>query len=296
MKKLNQIVRKGNEWAENTATLINSSDIITLDIAKEVIEKGDELNIVCQEYRTLRNALRQARGWLLRVKKMNNDETQAPINEIKELIAEHETFLVKVPEQVDQLKEMLCGYCLCRRPYDGFMVGCDTCEEWYHGPCVGLTEHQAEKFDKYICIRCSSHKQFEMCADKVLNVVKKWTSAKDLHKARLTDNQRHQRKVREKKREQEKLRISIEKVTKELIALGWDVERDAPALPAQAPPSSTAPVDPAAAAAAADAAFAAAAAGGIGQTDGTGLASAAQGLGSGAIGSTDPTLQRTPMQ
>jgi DNA-directed RNA polymerase subunit F len=205
VKKLAEIVDKANAWAEEAEALINSSEVITLEKAKEIVDKGDALNIVCQEYRTLRNALRQARGWALRVKKMNNDESQAPINELKELIAEHNQFLVKMPEQVEQLKEMLCGYCLCRRPYDGFMVGCDSCEEWYHGPCVGLTEQQAEKCDKYVCIRCSALKQYEMCADKALFVVKKWTSPKDLQKARASENQRHQRKIREKKREQEKL-------------------------------------------------------------------------------------------
>eukprot|EP00968_Pinguiococcus_pyrenoidosus_P021829 scaffold2926_cov247-Pinguiococcus_pyrenoidosus.AAC.9 len=30
-------------------------------------------------------------------------------------------------------------WCLCGRPNDGaFMIGCDSCEEWFHGPCVGV--------------------------------------------------------------------------------------------------------------------------------------------------------------
>lgn len=191
---------------------------------------------------------------------MNNDESQAPINELKELIAEHNQFLVKMPEQVEQLKEMLCGYCLCRRPYDGFMVGCDSCEEWYHGPCVGLTEQQAEKCDKYVCIRCSALKQYEMCADKALFVVKKWTSPKDLQKARASENQRHQRKIREKKREQEKLASTVEKVSRELNDLGWNENvKRAPPSTAQVPPAPADTIDPAAAAASADAAFAVAA-------------------------------------
>ena len=260
VKKLAEIVDKANAWAEEAEALINSSEVITLEKAKEIVDKGDALNIVCQEYRTLRNGLRQARGWALRVKKMNNDESQAPINEVKELIAEHNQFLVKMPEQVEQLKELLCGYCLCRRPYDGFMVGCDSCEEWYHGPCVGLTEQQAEKCDKYVCIRCSTLKQYEMCADKALFVVKKWTSPKDLQKARASENQRHQRKIREKKREQEKLKTTIEKVSQELKDLGWDEDaKNATPPTAQVPPTPAVTNDPAAAAAAADAAFAAAA-------------------------------------
>lgn len=32
-------------------------------------------------------------------------------------------------------------YCDCRQPHGGrFMIGCDGCEEWYHGDCVGIRE------------------------------------------------------------------------------------------------------------------------------------------------------------
>jgi len=33
-------------------------------------------------------------------------------------------------------------YCLCRQPYveGSFMLACDICDDWYHGPCVGVSE------------------------------------------------------------------------------------------------------------------------------------------------------------
>lgn len=35
-------------------------------------------------------------------------------------------------------------HCTCRTPYDAdqFYVGCDHCESWFHGKCVGITEEQ----------------------------------------------------------------------------------------------------------------------------------------------------------
>ena len=35
-------------------------------------------------------------------------------------------------------------YCYCEKVYeeDHFMVKCDTCHNWYHGPCVGIAESQ----------------------------------------------------------------------------------------------------------------------------------------------------------
>lgn len=49
-------------------------------------------------------------------------------------------------------------YCLCRAPFDSkrFMLGCDTCDEWYHGDCVGITEEQADALGNYVCPPCAS--------------------------------------------------------------------------------------------------------------------------------------------
>jgi hypothetical protein len=46
-------------------------------------------------------------------------------------------------------------YCFCRKPDDGnFMICCDSCQEWYHGVCVNVTQKQAGKIDLYLCQDC----------------------------------------------------------------------------------------------------------------------------------------------
>lgn len=65
-------------------------------------------------------------------------------------------------------------YCLCRQPYHGTMVGCDTCEEWYHFVCVGLSSSQAEKCSKYVCVRCSLKNSFGQSANMVAQLTNKW--------------------------------------------------------------------------------------------------------------------------
>ncbi|KAK4508269.1 hypothetical protein PRZ48_002007 [Zasmidium cellare] len=47
-------------------------------------------------------------------------------------------------------------YCICRKPDNGtFMIGCDgTCDDWYHGKCVGIEERDKNLIDKYICPSC----------------------------------------------------------------------------------------------------------------------------------------------
>jgi hypothetical protein len=53
-------------------------------------------------------------------------------------------------------------YCICRRWDDKqhFMIECDTCKEWFHGPCIGMTEEESSLYQSYICIGCAriSHK------------------------------------------------------------------------------------------------------------------------------------------
>lgn len=34
------------------------------------------------------------------------------------------------------------------------MIACDSCEEWYHGDCMNISEKDAKLIIQYICIRC----------------------------------------------------------------------------------------------------------------------------------------------
>nr|XP_058902856.1 nucleosome-remodeling factor subunit BPTF isoform X5 [Kogia breviceps] len=49
-------------------------------------------------------------------------------------------------------------YCICRTPYDEsqFYIGCDRCQNWYHGRCVGILQSEAELIDEYVCPQCQS--------------------------------------------------------------------------------------------------------------------------------------------
>jgi len=51
------------------------------------------------------------------------------------------------------------SYCIeaCQRGRveDGsFMVGCDFCDGWYHGACVGISKDQANQLESYVCPNC----------------------------------------------------------------------------------------------------------------------------------------------
>lgn len=48
------------------------------------------------------------------------------------------------------------AYCICRRGDNGeWMIGCDCCDDWFHGSCVNLTEKGSSILIKYVCPRCT---------------------------------------------------------------------------------------------------------------------------------------------
>lgn len=46
-------------------------------------------------------------------------------------------------------------FCICRRGDLGkWMIGCDGCDEWYHGECIDVSKADEGLIDQYFCPRC----------------------------------------------------------------------------------------------------------------------------------------------
>ena len=41
-------------------------------------------------------------------------------------------------------------------PSQRFYIGCDRCQNWYHGRCVGILQSEANHIDVYVCPQCQS--------------------------------------------------------------------------------------------------------------------------------------------
>jgi len=67
----------------------------------------------------------------------------------------------------EKAKERL--YCVCQQPYDEseFYIGCDICADWLHGSCVKITPDEAEKFEVYVCPKCSTDTSQQFLNHKV---------------------------------------------------------------------------------------------------------------------------------
>ncbi|OWF46473.1 nucleosome-remodeling factor subunit NURF301-like isoform X2 [Mizuhopecten yessoensis] len=61
-------------------------------------------------------------------------------------------------------------YCLCRTPYDEaqFYIGCDRCQDWFHGRCVGVSQGEADHIDTYICPNCMRKEEADPVSQKEL--------------------------------------------------------------------------------------------------------------------------------
>ncbi|XP_071108199.1 nucleosome-remodeling factor subunit BPTF-like [Haliotis cracherodii] len=61
-------------------------------------------------------------------------------------------------------------YCVCRTPYDEaqFYIGCDRCQDWFHGHCVNVSRLEADRMDTYICPNCINKEQATPIAQKCL--------------------------------------------------------------------------------------------------------------------------------
>ena len=47
-------------------------------------------------------------------------------------------------------------YCICRTPYDDtkFYIQCESCNKWFHGNCVNITEQDGINIEHYFCPAC----------------------------------------------------------------------------------------------------------------------------------------------
>ena len=83
---------------------------------------------------------------------------------------EDDTFLTG--EKHDKfIEDDTIKYCLCRQPERHPMIGCDFCEEWYHGSCLNLNKEDIKQLTKceWKCPKCESDLETPTIEDPIGN-------------------------------------------------------------------------------------------------------------------------------
>ncbi|PSN57524.1 hypothetical protein C0J52_01640 [Blattella germanica] len=57
-------------------------------------------------------------------------------------------------------------WCICKKPHNNrFMICCDSCEDWFHGQCVGVTKSIGKQMEEsgleWVCPNCTKKKEVE---------------------------------------------------------------------------------------------------------------------------------------
>ena len=71
------------------------------------------------------------------------------------------------------------SYCLCRSDNGADTLSCDTCQERYHLPCVGLRKLQADKIEHFECLRCAMRSSLNAACCKIGCIVNNWLSPEE---------------------------------------------------------------------------------------------------------------------
>jgi hypothetical protein len=116
---------------------------------------------------------------------------------------------IDLSEYLDQIMQDTQVYCLCRSRYHGFMVGCDHCEDWLHGPCIGLTKAQAERTEKYTCLRCHLKASANAGFQSIASIVALWMTPEDAIKNLETKRYRVSKKVSKEEAELAQVRSQL---------------------------------------------------------------------------------------
>lgn len=161
--------------------------LLTIDGLKCFIKSGD--NVVIDSARSLttelRSIIKTVKSWKIRFDRFTLENGTK--DDLRGLIDDSEHIAVDLSEFTDILSAQTKSYCLCRQLYFGDMVGCDSCDEWYHFSCIGIVANNAvvnKLNDTYVCVRCALKNSFNYSAELVANLTNKWMQCADHFKVR----------------------------------------------------------------------------------------------------------------
>ena len=115
-------------------------DLLRLDAAGKAIPVPPVTHVM----RHIGLLIRQAADWRTDATRLLAMRGPVPVAPFEELLSACRRIPVDLRAEECRLEAVVVdagrSWCVCRGLTDGLMIGCDFCEDWFHGDCVGLTE------------------------------------------------------------------------------------------------------------------------------------------------------------
>ncbi|KAG6957465.1 hypothetical protein JG688_00010952 [Phytophthora aleatoria] len=130
---------------------------MSMSAARSLVEEGEDIAIDMPVFDFLKEHLEIASDWENRVLASGIESGQARVANLLALLNEYECarLVIDLDMHRDVLKSATERYCICRQPFDGLMIGCDHCDDWFHDSCIGMSKEKAEKVEHYTCPSCT---------------------------------------------------------------------------------------------------------------------------------------------
>ncbi|CAI2386562.1 unnamed protein product [Moneuplotes crassus] len=71
-------------------------------------------------------------------------------------------------------------FCMSDAEYQKFMICCDYCNVWFHGICIGVSDHDKPAFDEFTCDKCKKWSNIKMKRKTLLQEDDEESLLKDL--------------------------------------------------------------------------------------------------------------------
>jgi len=113
--------------------------------------------------RMIKNMYGRAKSWQVKVYKelapVAGEKKGFNVSSLEEIEAACEDIPMRMKEEslvAGVIEDKGARHCVCGGPTDArFMLSCDVCEKWFHGPCVRVSKHESECIEKWSCPLCS---------------------------------------------------------------------------------------------------------------------------------------------
>jgi hypothetical protein len=169
---MRNVVKDVSRWQSAAKAIIEGGAPLTLEETGKFCSEIEEFCCVpVEERKVMLQNLENGKRWEEKLVNSGIEEGIADVEVLKKLLQESSSILVDLSQYVSTLQQAVQVYCICRKSYSGFMVGCDNCDEWFHGPCIEMTKSKLKRQKTFQCIRCDVKKWAKSSLDEAKTAV-----------------------------------------------------------------------------------------------------------------------------